>query len=410
MAPSPLDQDGQQPDAFFLFSPSASYPQPFACLIDRRGRVRHAWSSTLDQPTTDTEPPTYLRGWNHVELGPDGGLYAMVPLHALLKLRPDSSLAWRAELPVHHDLDLHPSGEIYVLTEEPRTVPRPGGTRVLLDNTITVLSSHGEIRQTHSLYDILTAHPDLAALIEKEAGRRAAGGSVPDPETYGLEGRRGREVSRRLRELPGSPCDVLHTNTVEVLSAHPQGLWSEGDVLVSLRNLDLIAVLNLTARAVRWFWGPGELSGQHQPSARIGGTVLVFDNGQAHGRSRVLEIDPVTNQIVWQYMADPPESLFCPLAGGCEELPGGTILISDAQGGRGMEITRDGRTTWAVRISTVKPATARTSRAEFYRMALVPAATHALLGDGDSPARELVRSRLRCELRDDLPLTLRSTL
>lgn len=409
MAPAPHGPKGGGSDTYFLFSPSASYPQPFACLIDRQGRVVHAWSSTLDQPAPDTEPPTYLCGWNHVELGPDGSLYVTVPLHALLKLRPDSSLEWRAELPVHHDLDIHPSGEIYALTEEPRTLRWPGGARVLLDNTVTVLSPHGEIRAEHSLYDILTTHPELKDLIGKEADRRAAAGRPAGPAAFGVDGRRGREISRLLRELPGSPCDVLHANTVEILRAHPAGLWGDGDVLVSLRNLDLIAVLDLTARAVRWFWGPGELSGQHQPSARPGGTVLLFDNGRAHGRSRVLEIDPVTGQIVWQYLANPPESLFCPLAGGCEELPGGTILISDAQGGRGIEITREGRTTWAVRISTLKSPTARTSRAEFYRMTPVPAATAVLLGHDDTPARELVRSRLRCELRDELPLTLRST-
>ncbi|GGX62351.1 arylsulfotransferase family protein [Streptomyces hiroshimensis] len=404
MAPARPGQD----DTHFLLSPSASYPQPFACLIDRHGQVVYAWSSTLDQPAPESEPPAYLRGWNHVELGTDGSLYVMVPLHALLKLRPDSSVAWRAELPVHHDLDLHPNGEIYALTEEPRAVPWPGGARILLDNTITILGSDGEVHAAHSLYDILTTDPTLKALIEKEGDQRATGGHLPDPAMYGLDGRRGRDISRRLRDLPGSPCDVLHANTVEILRAHPQGLWDEGDVLVSLRNLDLIAVLDLHAQAVRWFWGPGELSAQHQPSARPNGTVLVFDNGQAHGRSRVLEIEPATGQIVWQYMANPPESLFCAMAGGCEELPGGTVLISDAQGGRGIEVTRDGHTTWAVRIST-RQASAITSRAEFYRMAPIPYATVALL-DGDCPARDMVRSRLRCELRDNLPLTLRGTL
>ncbi|WP_055531172.1 arylsulfotransferase family protein [Streptomyces graminilatus] len=410
MAHAPLVEQNGESDTYFLFSPSASYPQPFACLIDRRGRVAHAWSSSIDQPTPESEPPTYLRGWNHVELGPDGSLYAMVPLHALLKLRPDSSLEWRAELPVHHDLTLHPSGDIYVLTEEPRTVPGPGGGRVLLDNTITILSSSGEIRATHSLYDLLTTHPVMKALIDKEADRRAAEAGPTDPAAYSPDGRRGREVSRLLRDLPGSPCDVLHANTVEILRTHPKYLWGEGDVLISLRNLDLIAVLDLAARAVRWFWGPGELSGQHQPSARPGGTVLVFDNGQAHGRSRILEIDPSTDQVVWQYTANPPHSLFSAMAGGCEELPGGTILVSDAQGGRGIELTREGRTIWAVRISTVKSLTARTSRAEFYRMAPVPAATAALLGDVDGTARDLAASRVRCELREDLPLTLRSSL
>lgn len=405
MTSSRTEQAGDS-DTYFLFSPAASYPQPFACLINRRGQVVHAWSTALDQPAPDTDPPPYLRGWNHIELADDGSLYVTVPLHALLKLRPDSSLAWRAELPVHHDLDIHPSGEVYVLTEQPRAIPWRGGARVLLDNTVTVLGRDGQVHAVHSLYDILTTNPALDALIEQETDRRAACGDLPALDAAVLDGRRGREVSRVLRELRGSPCDVLHANTVEILQTHPAGLWDAGDVLVSLRNLDLIAALDPAGGAVRWFWGPGVLSGQHQPSARPGGTVLVFDNGQSHGRSRVLEIDPVSNQVVWQFTADPPERLFCPLAGGCEELPGGTILISDAQAGRGIEITRDGRTTWAVQINTLKSPNAENSTAEFYRMAAIPAATAASLGNG--PVRETVRSRVRCDLRDDLHL--RSTL
>jgi outer membrane protein assembly factor BamB len=130
-----------------------------------------------------------------------------------------------------------------------------------------------------------------------------------------------------------------------------------------------------------------------------GGTVLVFDNGRAVGRSRVLGIDPISGQIVWQFSASPPESMFSAIAGGCEELPGGTILISDAQGGRGIEVTRDGRTAWTVHISTLK-SSSDTSRAEFYRMSAVLADTAGLLGESDGPIRELARSRLRCEPRD----------
>jgi hypothetical protein len=365
----------------------------------------HAWSSTLDQPDPGTDPPGFLRGWNHVELANDGSLYATVALQALLKLHPDSTLAWRAELPVHHDLDIHSSGMVYALTEEPRIVPWQGGTRVLLDNSVTILSCDGQVNASYSLYDILISHPDLTALIEQEAERRTASGQLPDPAALtplltGPDARHaGREVSRFLRQLPGSPCDVLHANAVEILDAHHAGLWGDGDVLVSLRNLNVIAVLDLTAQVVRWLWGPGELSGQHQPSVLPGGTVLVFDNGRAVGRSRVLEIDPISGQIVWQFSASPPESMFSAIAGGCEELPGGTILISDAQGGRGIEVTRDGRTAWTVHISTLK-SSSDTSRAEFYRMSAVLADTAGLLGESDGPIRELARSRLRCEPRD----------
>ncbi|MFC0861699.1 arylsulfotransferase family protein [Sphaerimonospora cavernae] len=385
----------------FLFSPSASYPQPFACLIDRNARLVHAWSNPAEQPNPSTDPPTYLRGWNHVELDDDGNLLAMVPLQALLKLAPDSTLLWKAPIPVHHDLGISRDGKIYALTEQPRSVPWRGGEHLLLDNAVTVLDSRdGHVLTVHSLYDVLTTCPELRALIDEEIDRRRA--AAPDSTALLAElaepHRRPaatRQALRLLRDLPGSPSDVLHANTIEMLNTHPYGLWKQGDVLVSLRNLNLIAAVDLTARSVAWFFGPGELSGQHQPSALPGGTVLVFDNGQAAGRSRVLEIDPATGEIIWQYTADPPQTLFSPLAGGCELLGNGHTLITDAQAGRAIEVTRDGRTVWGVQIHTTAPTTAR-SRAEIYRMS----ATRASITDlgSDATARQLVQARLKCEL------------
>ncbi|MFE4632299.1 arylsulfotransferase family protein [Streptomyces sp. NPDC056773] len=391
----------------FVFSPSASYPRPFAAVIDDRARIVHAWSSPIGQPDIETSPPSYLRGWNHVEVAPDGSLFAIVPLHALLKLAADSTLIWRADLPVHHDLDLGPHGEIYVLTEEPRPVPcNGGGSHVLLDNSITVLGPDGQLRAAHSLYEILTTDPALSTLIanaidqHRDAGR-TADTAVLTPRLEGANGwRRGRDVSRLLRSRPGSPSDILHTNTLEILSAHPTGLWAAGDVLVSLRDLDLIAVLDLRASSVRWWWGPGELSGQHQPSAQPGGTILIFDNGRHSGRSRILEIEPVTRTVVWKY----EPGLYCEMAGGCERLADGTILISDAQAGHGLIVDRDGRKRWQVQVST--STTGTRSRAAFYRLSAIPGDAAHHLGTGDRPARTLTESRVRCQLVQ----TVRGTL
>ncbi|MFE9137976.1 hypothetical protein [Streptomyces sp. NPDC007355] len=106
----------------FVFSPSASYPRPFAAVVDDRARIVHAWSSPIGQPDIETSPPSYLRGWNHVE----------VALHALLKLAPDSTLTWRADLPAHHDLAFGPRARSTSSPKSPaqclyRRLPRPAG-------------------------------------------------------------------------------------------------------------------------------------------------------------------------------------------------------------------------------------------------------------------------------------------
>ncbi|MFC9965720.1 arylsulfotransferase family protein [Nocardia ignorata] len=390
------------PDTHFLFSPSATYPNPVACLINRDAEIIHAWTSDLDQPDPATAPPGYLRGWNHVELGADGSLYATVPLHSLLKLAPDSTPIWRAELPVHHDLDITDTGQVYILTEEPRLLDRDGEPFVLLDNSITVLDDTGATVAIHSLFDLLMSDINLSVLITSHIHRRRRSPHHPaalaiyhDLASAGSV-QPGRNASGLLRAVPGSPADLLHANTIEVVRAHPAGLWCDGDVLVSMRELDCIAVVDLSANRVRWWWGPGELSGQHQPTMLPNGHLLVFDNGQRRGFSRVLEVNPARHAISWQHVANPPRNLFCALAGGAEPLASGNILISDAQSGQALEVTRDGHTTW-----TVRTLTEAGERAQFYRMAAVAREVAAsVVGSTDSPATGLARDLLRCELLD----------
>lgn len=52
------------------------------------------------------------------------------------------------------------------------------------------------------------------------------------------------------------------------------------------------------------------------------------------GRSRLVEVDPLRRAVVWEYVADPPESFFSTVAGGCERLPNGNVLVTEAQRGR----------------------------------------------------------------------------
>lgn len=374
-------------EKFLLFSPSSSYPEPIACLINSRAECVHMWSNSLDQLSPETDPPTYLRGWNHVELADDGSLYATVPRKSLLKLGPDSQLIWRAEVAAHHDLGFDRAGRIHVLSQEPKLVGWGDEEHIILDDTVTVLDPEGRRLAVHSLYELLATEPSLRALIDDEIGRRryGEGRTEPAPGYRKLDAALLSEVAelgrfdalRYFHELPGWPSDVLHTNTLEVLDAHPQGLWGEGSVLVSVRNLDLIAVLDLEAHSVRWWWGPGELSRQHQPSVLKNGNVLVFDNGYAVGRSRVVETDPVTGSVVWQYAADPPESFYSAVAGGCELLGNDNVLVTDAQGGRAIEVTRSGDTVWEARVERIDSGLAASSAA-IYRMSSVPPRVVAL--------------------------------
>lgn len=386
----------EQPDrhrtggSHFLYSPSSTYPNPVAFMVDSCGQVVHTWSSSEAQPDPGDDPPTFLRGWNHVEIGRDGQLFAIVPLGALLELDLSSRVVWRADVAAHHDLALADHGDIYCLTESPRSIRHRGRAHTILDNEITVLSRHGTVRHLISLYDVVLTDPLIAARIDavlserwlafessdwpRDSTVRRDDGEVADVKrllaTAEYDGPK-RRALRLLRELPASPCDVLHTNTVELVVSHPGHRWRGDNVLIAMRNLDTIAVLDLAARRVLWRWGSGLVSGPHQPSVLPDGSVLVFDNGAGLGRSRLLIVDPRDDAITWEYVASPAESFYCPVAGGCELLPDGTIVVSQSTTGRAFIVTRDREIVWDWSV-WMPGAGARSGRASFYRMAAVP--------------------------------------
>ena len=73
--------------------------------------------------------------------------------------------------------------------------------------------------------------------------------------------------------------------------------------LVSIPTVNAVAVLDLEQRTCVWALA-GLWVFQHQPSMLDDGRLLVFDNMGADGTSRVLELDPSSQQVAWQYRGD----------------------------------------------------------------------------------------------------------
>lgn len=368
----------------FLYTKASTYPRPRAWLIDRDGREVHTWQHTAAQPAELDDPPAFMRSWNHVEVDREGSLYAIVPQRAVLKLDRDSQLIWKAEVAAHHDLEITEDGELLVLTEHARPLQIDGVPHVIQDNAITIVSKDGQPRCEFSLYDVLTTAPVIRRVIHREIVNRRHGfakgapatsaGDLLDMVTSAICTGIPSTAIQLLRRMPGAPSDVLHANSLEVVRDHPGGAWEKGHVMVSLRNLNLVAVLDLYTPRVVWYWGMGVLSGQHQPSMTPAGNVLVFDNGAAVGRTRVIEVAPLTGSILWEYEGGESGEFFCEGAGGCELLPSDNILVTDAMAGRVFEVTRDKRIVWE--WTTRQEVGARyNGRMVIYRMAAVEAET-----------------------------------
>jgi len=138
--------------------------------------------------------------------------------------------------------------------------------------------------------------------------------------------------------------DWTHMNSCEVLP--------DGNTLTSFRNIDTICIIDKATGNIKWQWGPGEVSHQHAPTLLDNGNILLFDNG-AHRKdgslinySRAVEVDPATNNIVWEYKGDPPRSFYSSLISNCQRLPNGNTLICEGMKGRVFEVTTDGEIVW----------------------------------------------------------------
>lgn len=123
----------------------------------------------------------------------------------------------------------------------------------------------------------------------------------------------------------------------------------DGNFLISFRILNTVALVDRQSGEFRWKWGPGQISHQHNPTFLADGHVLLLDNG-AHRRglsySRVIEVDPENNGIVWEYRGTPLNSFFTHFTGGAQRLANGNTLITEGANGRLFEVTPNGEVVW----------------------------------------------------------------
>lgn len=377
-----------------------SAPRATALLIDMEGKELHRWSSEVGQPGAEARAWHKMWshldfiGWQQVKLGQDGALFAIVNFHMLLKLDRRSRLVWQAEISAHHDLDIAESGEIYVLTAEKRAIRHGAQTLRVLDSAVTVLSPAGKPLRRISLLDVLRRSPKTTRLVQEklrwaaprfrdnfaqealvvralqnERNARKTIDAVQAILADRFEGSRRVELML-MNEVP--PMDLLHANSVEILRRDVKHLGRRGDLLLSVRDLDLVLVLDPRTSRVGWTFGPGQLERQHHPSLLDNGNVLIFDNRPTGRGSRVVEVNPRGRAIVWSYPREPAKGFHSMVRGGCQRLPGGNTLITDSERGRVLEVTPQGKVVWEFFNPDLDDPFLRRKRAPIYRMIRFP--------------------------------------
>jgi outer membrane protein assembly factor BamB len=309
--------------------------RPMCYLMDMSGAVLHIWS----RPEGN---------WHDVEPLRSGDLLVAERDGMLLKLDWESGVRWASNKKYHHDVTVADNGDIYALTWDVLQIPDGPATIPIVNDYVTILSPDGTVKQDISIFSLF-------------------GGYVTE-EVRGeiREHLRSRESAGEKTEVePQTVFDVFHTNTVDIVETPIAGVARKEDVLICIRNLDMVAVIDVSADTVVWSLDRHDLEKPHQPSF-VDGNLLVFDNGAERGYSRVLEIDPVNGGTVWEYTADPESAFFSLTRGGCQRLPNGNTLICESNKARVFEVTPQGEIVWEFHGTEVKKALKR--RRPIYRM------------------------------------------
>jgi hypothetical protein len=282
-------------------------------LMDMDGRTLHRWRYPLRRlwPDLAADPSNArLEYWRRAYLFPNGDLLGIYEGLGIVKLDARSRVLWSRRGGFHHDLFVQDDGSLWVLDREGKILSRINPGEGVLEDFATELGPSGQPLRRISILQAF------------ERSRWA-----------GL-----------LQRMPRQG-DLLHTNTLEVLDgrfADRDPAFRKGNLLVSVHRIDTLAVIDPDQGTVVWA-RTGSWRRQHQPTFLEDGRLLMFDNlGAGRSQSRVVELDPRTGRILWQFGKD----LFSKTLGSCQRLPNGNTLITESENGRALEVTRGGQVVW----------------------------------------------------------------
>lgn len=302
-------------------------------LMDAEGEIAHHWHVPFEGLFgddlgfhVDAEHTQFIR---RAYPYPNGDLLLVFEYIGIARVNRDGEKVWSHAGQNHHDFELLPDGRIATLgmhqmgREAAKALT--GSDRFehgLADNTVVFLTAEGEVEREISIAKALV-DSDHAALL----------GLIPVPNG-----------------------DVFHANSVDVLdaeaaAAHPA--FDEGDILVSMRTPSALLAIDGESGTVKWT-SQGVWRQQHQAWALPSGRILLLDNCGGNGakplhfnRSRVLEFDPVEQDVTWQF---PPKGVdvdfFTHYLGYVERLPNGNTLITESTQGHMIEVDAEGKPVW----------------------------------------------------------------
>ncbi|MFM2356657.1 MAG: hypothetical protein RLZZ528_2393 [Pseudomonadota bacterium] len=286
-----------------------------AHLLDAQARELHVWPVNYgviaaEGEETDINP-------HGMEVLPDGSLVVNFAEGSSATARLDACghPMWTARGVYHHSFHRDDDGNLW-------TWFSPDHIASNLQSVVKLDVDSGAVLKSISMQDVVKAWPDNARLLRL-------------PQDFPFT---------TMEKTRKTEIDTFHPNDVEPLLAGMAAeypMFEAGDLLISLRNLDLVAVLDPETLRFRWVqYGPWRQ--QHDPDFIGGGLIDIYNNNPGHGRSNLVTIDPATNLTVERWTTD-DSRFYSDGQGKQQRLPNGAHLVAVPAEGRAVEISPDGR-------------------------------------------------------------------
>ena len=248
------------------------------------------------------------------------------------KFTSDGKPLWVSEVPIHHDIIITPKNTILTLTKE---MHRFRGRNV--DFCIIIeFDQQGKELWRWSSWERL-------AKLKKH--HKALELDMPKILFFDI-------VKKKPTTPWGGNYDYYRFNSLQLIPKNSleDKRFQEGNLLISARHGSIIFILDKDSKEIVWFVSQKDMNaikdgiqGQHSVQMLPNGRLLIFDNGRYRGWSRVVEIDPITMKIEWEYKAD---GFFTLSQGYAQRLGNGNTLITEAEKGHVFEIDKDGKKVW----------------------------------------------------------------
>jgi len=288
-------------------------------LMTRDGTETHYWPVDYGLLDPGGRPPrdTFLHG---LLVFPDGSIVVNFDGgDVLARLDPCGKPLWVTKGKFHHVVNLSPSGTLWTWETEVKSV---AGRERFFENLVELDAANGHRIRSISLENDIIAGNDAYSLFATHTD----------------------EFADRIQYC----CDPFHANDVEPLPAELAGafpMFEAGDLLVSFRSLNMVAVIDPNTVRIKWHQ-IGPWYRQHDPDFLPDGSIAVFDNRMGLGYSRILRVDPATHAVRLAFQANPPEAFYSWRRGKQQILENGNILITESERGRVLEATPDGQFAW----------------------------------------------------------------